>query len=369
MAFRSLLYILVVLCLVALAPPAEPESAPAPPELELLDRELTHKARQLGDWSEQHEILASVINNLWRKNKWNSEADRFARDTALRVERIPPWNFDERMDLLTSITKDRYQLDDRQAEQFQQRFYREMWGMTLKYAPVLMKNVNEMLDTRLRGKPFSAEQVADWAWQFDPLMKNFEEDVSRMASEFGATLTDQQRRIFDRDLQSLNKRMTHFTQSVEAWKRGEWREEDWGLQDDPIHRPGYEKRMARETLNRMLDRRAVSHDESTWRRYVRGFIQLYDLDDAQRLVCTTILDDVVARAERYRSGKVEDINRLNRRQRADHPLLAPIRMMFEELKSRLNLIPTESQRKQALEQAARSPQPSPRRRQPRGSNR
>ncbi len=52
MAFRSLLYILLVLCLTAAsAPPAESESAPAPPELEVLDRELTHKAQQLGDWS------------------------------------------------------------------------------------------------------------------------------------------------------------------------------------------------------------------------------------------------------------------------------------------------------------------------------
>ena len=366
MVLRSLLFILMVLSIAgASAPPAQRESAPAPPELEVLDRELTHKAQQLGDWSEQHQILAGVIKNLWRKNKWNSEADRFARDTALRVERIPPWNFDERMDLLISTTKDRYHLDDRQVEQFQQRFYREMWGMTLKYAPVLMKNVNEMLDTRLRGEPFSAEQVADWAWQFDPLMKNFEQDVSRMVSEFGGTLTDQQRRIFDRDVRSLNKRMTHFTQSIESWKRGEWREEDWGLQDDPVHRPGYEKRMARETLNRMLDRRATNYDESTWQRYVRGFIDLHDLDDAQRRVCTAILDDVVARAERYRFGKIEEINKLNRRQRADHPLLAPIRMMFEELKSRLNLIPTESQRKQALEQAARSP----RGRRSRGSNR
>lgn len=364
MALRSLLYILIVLSLAgASAPPAEPESAPS--ELQMLDRELTQKAQQLGDWSEQQQIMAGVINNLWRKNKWNSEADRFARDTALRIERIPPWNLDERMDLLIQATKNRYQLDDRQAEQFQQRFYREMWGMTLKYAPVLMQNVNEMLDTRLRGKPFSPEQVADWAWRFDPVMKNFEEDVSRMASEFGATLTDKQRRIFNRDVQSLNKRMTHFTQSVEAWKRGEWQEEDWGLQDDPIHRPGYEKRKARETLNRMLDRHAVSHDESTWQRYVRGFIQMYDLDDAQRMVCTTILDDVVARAERYRSSKVEQINSLNRRRRADDPLLAPIRMMFQELKSRLNLIPTERQRKEALEQTARSP----RRRQPRSSNR
>ena len=323
----------------------------APAELQVLDRELTVRAQQLGDWSEQHRIITSVINNIWKQNDWHTEADRFARETAMRVERIPPWQFKDRMNLLIDATRARYRLDENQVRRFQQQLYQEMWGMTLKYGPTLMHNAREMLDTRLQGEPFTAEQVARWAEAFDPLMGDFEKDVKRMSADFGGTLSDAQRKIFERDLESLNKRMTYFVERSEAWKRGKWRAEDWGLQDDPIHYPQVKLRRAQEAMKRALERRVVADDESTWDRYVRNFITSYQLDEAQQKVCTSILDDVVVRARRYRTTHQDAISRLTRVEQADHALLEPLGTMFAELKSRLNAIPTERQRKQALENA------------------
>ncbi len=322
-----------------------------PQELQALDRELSTKAQQLGDWSEQYEIVSDVIHNVWSQNNWKTEADLFARDTFLQIEQVPPWKLEDRMDLLVEATNQRYQLDEQQSVRFQNQMYGEMWKMTLKYGPTLMNNAREMLEIRLRKEPFTADQVAKWANAFDPLMEGFQSDVSRMANEFGDMLTPQQRTVFDRDLKSVNKRMDHFVSRSEAWKKGEWRIEDWGLQDDPIHLPAYKKRLAVDAIDRLLNRRVRPQDEDSWRRYVRGFVTLYDLDGAQQQVCSSILKDLLARARRYRVLKGQEIRQLTPQQRRDHVLLEPIREMFSELKSRLSLIPMEQQYKRALTQA------------------
>ncbi|MCH8853095.1 MAG: hypothetical protein IID41_10650 [Planctomycetes bacterium] len=340
-----------------------------PQELQILDRELAAKTQQLGDWSEQYQIVSDVIHNVWSQNNWKTEADLFARDTALQIQQVPPWKLEDRMDLLVEAAGQRYHLDEQQSTRFQNQMYGEMWKMAIKYGPTLMNNAREMLETRLRKEPFTADQVARWANAFDPLMQGFQADVSRMADEFGHMLTPEQRTVFDRDLQSVNKRMAHFASRTEAWKKGEWRIEDWGLQDDPIHLPVYKKRLAVEAIDRLLNRRVRPQDEDSWRRYVRGFVTLYDLDGVQKQVCSSILEDLLARARRYRVLKGQEIRQLTLQQRRDHALLEPIREMFSELKSRLSRIPMERQYKRALAQAPVRPKSTRRPRNPRNTGR
>jgi hypothetical protein len=81
------------------------------------------------------------------------------------------------------------------------------------------------------------------------------------------------------------------------------------------------------------------------------------LDEAQKRAAGTILDDLVAQADRYRASKTDEISKLNPGERADHPVLEPIRRMFTELKARLEVIPTERQRKRALDRAPASRKP------------
>ena len=326
-------------------------------DMQALDEIVTLKAQKLGDWADQHRIISDVINNIWEQNNWTSEADSFARETALRIERIPPWQIKDRMEALIGSVKDRYRFDDRQTQQFQNQLFKEMLTNSLKYGPTLMRNLEEMLDTRLRGEPFTAQQVARWAQASDPLMKDMELDVQRFATEFGETLNENQRSIYKRDRESLNRRMDYFVQKHEAWKRGKWRVEDWGLQDDVLHRPKSQSELAQEAVDRLIGRSAVPDEESTWRRYVRAFVRTYELDEAQKRAGGTILDDLVAQADRYRASKTDEISKLNPGERADHPVLEPIRRMFTELKARLEVIPTERQRKRALDRAPASRKP------------
>jgi hypothetical protein len=95
-----------------------------------------------------------------------------------------------------------------------------------------------------------------------------------------------------------------------------------------------------------------------WTQYVRDFIAGYKLDMAQESQAWSILKNLQARAQEYRISHKTDY--IAARTSADQvqarkdlaQLEAPIEQMFEDLKRRLALIPTETQR------AARNAGPS-----------
>ena len=200
-------------------------------------------------------------------------------------------------------------------------------------------------------------------------MKDLELDVQRFATEFGQILNEDQRSIYKRDRESLNRRMDYFVQKHGDWKQGKWRVEDWGLQDDVLHRPKSQSELAQEAVDLLIGRSALAVEESTWRRYVRAFVRTYELDEAQKRAGGAILDDLVAQADRYRASKADEIRKLDPGQRVNHPMLEPIRRRFTELKARLEVIPTERQRKRALDSAPASRKPPGSRSRPRSSNR
>ncbi len=317
-----------------------------------LDLELSKLSQQLGDWDQQYPMFATMIQNLWKQNRWDSEADRFARDTALRIEQIPPWQFQKRLELIVDTVRDRYALDDAQTQRFRGQIARDAWGMTMKYGQVVMQQMQEALQTRMRGEPFTPEQVARWADQFAPLMADWQADMDRFTDEFRGGLNPTQAGIFERDVESLHKRMKYIIDSSESWKHGEWQPADWGLQDDPIHAQALRDGLL-DPVRRLppmpahFETLSIAGDESTWRRYVLEFIRYFALDEPQRNACNAILEDLILRATRFRSAHHDEIADVPRYQRNVHGALEPVRQMFEELKFRLQQIPTESQRRTA----------------------
>lgn len=115
-------------------------------------------------------------------------------------------------------------------------------------------------------------------------------------------------------------------------------------------------------------RKALSRDGDLWSRYVREFIEKYALDDAQKAQAQKILDMCQKRANEILSrNRAELLNVVNELQSAKEggnadqvkkledrvaELRAPIREIFEdELKPRLEQIPTRAQRKAATKSA------------------
>jgi len=115
--------------------------------------------------------------------------------------------------------------------------------------------------------------------------------------------------------------------------------------------------------------------ESAWEKYVREFIAKYKLNDEQTQKANTILEDCEAQAKRYMIGRHEQIEKLDQqveelKQSKDKnksksiselnerraKLIEPIERIFDEqLKPRLERLPTRAQRRAAEAAAKQKP--------------
>jgi hypothetical protein len=87
-----------------------------------------------------------------------------------------------------------------------------------------------------------------------------------------------------------------------------------------------------------------------WTRYVRNFIAIYRLSLNQESQAWSVLKQAQDRALEYRQAHkpdysqlalLSDLGEVNRRYKT---LEQPVQQLFEDLKSRLNLLPTDAQR-------------------------
>lgn len=99
----------------------------------------------------------------------------------------------------------------------------------------------------------------------------------------------------------------------------------------------------------------------SWEAFVEMFCREFQLDEAQRATAFSVLRDVQGRRDRYLAGRAEDIEAAQqlgdsrfRRERLDQ-LMRPLRNLYEELRTRLDRIPTSSQIETVRRQAATQP--------------
>ncbi|MCH7814289.1 MAG: hypothetical protein IID40_09745 [Planctomycetes bacterium] len=340
--------------------PAEPpgESAGDAGAIDQLET-LTSEFKKLGDWDDQHEFIDQAMEHMWTGNNWNSEADLFALETIRAVAKIPPWEFDRRIDELTDRTAQRYALGPGPRAQLKAMIYSESMGLMFGHASELFQPVRETVETRTRGEPFTPQQVARWTRQADPMMADFRERMARIAKTFGGLIDEQHRSTYEADLESLERRMALLERLREAWKQGRWRPEHWGLEHDPIQqRAAGGNEPAGAGLNGDQPKSASAGDQtppqlysdvdpSTWEAYVRDFIARYQLDPGQFKAAESILVELIARAQPYTAAVAAPPR--------SSPASAPtaeqasnrLRQMFAELQTRLLRIPTEAQRRRA----------------------
>jgi len=353
----------LVVAVVAQGAGRPPERQRQPPDEESAVAQinrLTGELKRLGEWEAQYEIIDRAMDGLWSRNQWNSEADLYAREMIDEVARIPPWEFDRRMDTLARRIGDRYGLSPQQQDGFKSRMYRETFGLIWNHAPVLLGQMKEYVDLRVRGEPLTPEKVARWTRESGDLMADWRQRSDRLVESLGREVDDRHRARFEEDVRAFQRRMAAVEQMRSSWAEGGWKPEDWGLEYDPVQleaelqaqAPGFSpaERAAAERLRRPI-RPHAAHDPATWEDYVRGFIALYALDAGQVAAAESILVEVLARAVDYLRYHAVELARVPRHERDAHEQYAPLRALFEELKARLAGIPTEAQKRAALKPA------------------
>ncbi len=355
--------------------------------------QLAGKVYRSGPWSKHAEFMVQAIENIWAQERMQSETDLFAKQMLIHVTRRPPWDFNGRMDVVMAMVKDRYGLNDQQVKQLRMRLIRNSFTFFMQNAETLLPVAREVIETRLANKPFTPEKVQQWSKVLRPIVERWRRDAGRQVDEFSKRyLTPEQQAKVREDLAIVDKRLVKVIGQIkEQWETGQWSPEMWGLGNDPVHR-GLQAQLAakakqkdpaakiQETPPSTLPTPPVARgpmrlgerpaggvviskqdtsllpDETKWVAYVRQFCERYSLNKAQKTSAYAILKDLQEQAQTYRSSRSEDIKRLEARVRTGaspeerreaqaelRDVLRGIEELFEQLKTRLDSIPTAEQ--------------------------
>jgi hypothetical protein len=308
------------------------------------------------NWDEEAQRLRRAAETLWERNGWTNESDRFARDVACEVTAIPPWDVAARLNLLTTRAAERYGLNDESAMRLKGSVMREAGGFLMRNGGAIIENGREALVARARGEPYTAEQVAKWAKVLEPLLTDMRASVNRLGDEIKPSLDPEHQRLFDQDMQSVEKRTRYVDAMRTRWAEGKWQPTDWGLEADPIQNRPVPPRVldpsaeipipfapaAQPSPNASLPT-CVSYDPATWFACVLEFEKRFQLDAGQKSTAQSIHAELVERAGDYAKTHREELRAVPTPGRMTHAAYEPIRALFAELQARLDALPTTAQ--------------------------
>ncbi len=352
------------LALAQTAPNSTDSNNPIEREQRLAER-LGTELQRLGDWSSQVDPMDSFVERIWAENEWNTESDLFAKRLNQELVRIPPWEIRRRMSKLAELTSQRYGFSPAQSFRFQARLYSEAFGFLGRHADILSRQVGEYVQRRIQHLPLTPQDVQRWTRESDPIMSDLLNRFNRTADALKQNMNEEQRALLEKDRASFDRQMQFWESKRAAWAKGEWRPEDWGMENDAIQRgelpiaqpaapaiPNAQTKRpdrsrdpaARRRARRALARKYIAEDETSWARFVRAFIRTHKLDAGQREAIQSILAELEARAAKYRHKHADDIARIATADRPTSKVLAPIRDMFDELQRRAAGLLTRTQR-------------------------
>lgn len=215
--------------------------------------------------------------------------------------------------------------------------------------------LNEYLEARLAADAPSARAARRLAHRALPQLEKLSECLAEGNDQFAALLTGVQRKRFEDDRAELAAELERLAARLQAWERNEFQPQQWWELTRPVR--------AKPRTNEGEPKPPPAHTDefdleiTAWDRFVREFIEKYDLDDAQRRAAESILLELKARARdhyhahRLRIAAMEELIRYPKAGTTEAEIEAeliqlygPIDAMFAELGRRLNLIPTEAQK-------------------------
>ena len=199
-------------------------------------------------------------------------------------------------------------------------------------------------------EPRTAQEFANKA---GPLARDIRKEIFEGNMRWREILDDQQRAKHDEDLKKMTTFFDNLEQGLDRWKDG---------RVQPSDVPG---RVGPRPAN-------FSHrPEDAWEYWVKNFIKSYKLDEGQQQTALSILRELKDEANRYRESNKERFAALEaeqkavaartektdadglakyreetariRKQRVD--LERPILALFDQLRSRVEAVPTIEQRK------------------------
>lgn len=375
------------------AAPAE-IAADAPPEERLFQRlgMVGKLARRFGNWDDEAQMAQNAAEAMFERFGWDSEADGFALEVMHAVNAVPPWELRQRFDVVTELLAERYQLDDEQVGAFRRVMAEEATRVVERNLRHLLPTVAEVIHLRTNGEAITPEHVQRWSASLEPVFSDIRASTQAGARRLGEQLRPEQREWMQQDLQATMGRLEGIRTATARWRNGEWSAEEWGLQNDPVqagrftagevqaaraarsasNEPG-EGESAAETIaaapsgadaaappptresarnQAQGGRPAARGDNDPWAEHVRSFISRYQLTNEQQATAWRVHESLAAQRDELQRRRAAVGGKP-----AGRGAAVVETRLFEQLKRRLERIPTRAQRAKS-EAPAAPPVPS-----------
>lgn len=269
--------------------------------------------------------------------------------------RLGLWDVEAMMEVAVKNISRRYNLNEQQEEYTRALMAKGVKGFLAEHEQDVRALLQEMLDKQFGSKEVTTETAKRWGEIALPMFYDAKKAIYDNNMEWREILNDDQKKIHDLDLRLMKGNFDAFEQRFERWKEGNYIKGEL-----PFGSPSMPSAQQSTHTPPQIVRR-MSPD--TWQLYVKKFIDTYALDESQKTAAFAILNDCRDRAQQYLDArkdelarvealemewqKTRDREKLRQANEGRRKLNEPVGNLFNELKERLEKIPTEAQRQAA----------------------
>lgn len=249
---------------------------------------------------------------------------------------------------------------------------------------------NEFLETIFHDEPPTPEAVANWAQRAIPVFERLTGFADTLTGQMREYMNDEQAQRLDGEVAAFHAGAGFATRKLQSWAAGEYDpESEWT-------RPGPERRQHEREQRRAMQAemraareaqaaadaveadarngrpttgvKPASQPDDEWSRYTTEFIRRYELNDEQQQKAQRVLRSKQDERDRYLTSKGEELERVTKlakdaqtdeekaaAKEAARKLDAPVDRMFQQLKDRLDALPTRAQRQAAAKRDMEKP--------------
>ena len=258
-----------------------------------------------------------------------------------------------------------YELDPPQQDRVRSQLVNRWTDFLTEHRSEVQPLFNEFLEMRMELEPPDKDRVRAWAERAEPVFGLVQEQMQRTGSEVREILKPLQRVKFEMDALKFTAGMAFAGQQLKKWREGNFESDEfWEPTRAERRRRRAEKEgtdAAAKEQDQPIEVDAIGAELRAWDKYVEEFISHFELDEGQRTATISFLGEVKERAIAHRDRRKEDIAKLESRvrnhtgspddleeiKRQLHELYGPVDQLFQELKGRMEAVPTEAQKASA----------------------
>ncbi len=282
----------------------------------------------------------------------------------------------------TKQMKQRYDLEEDQGQHIEKIITTELMRLVKENAATGRDMIEMSMETMIANDGnFTKDKAVEFAKLAKPAIPALRDFFTRSAGEIGKRMTIKQRLKFTGDMAGIAAGLVVFENRMKRWSAGDVGQRANPFYDSGDHEEGEDGEKEPEDPNETKEHRQARQNaertvgwqinkETRWDQYVNNAIVYYDLDETQITSARAVLKDCKDRAEAirtpaWRKKLVE--NRIaeslawrleshfnqgpwkNQLDQSNEKLMRPLNELGDELRSRIDGIPTSKQKAAAKE--------------------